>query len=268
MKVSSKEFKRALRDLENFSNDLVNSSHESYKTLIERFLSFIKMNPIMNQIITPIYSIEFNSQEYLKIRNNGWGDLITPPNVDVHIALMLELFDDFISNKDSLTQFILTYYYNSNINNNLYTFNSEFVQPGLRELINRISDFYEDEIEGKEEVDYSKIQIFQIGSITNKNGNIALGENINILQSSTIQNLPDEFVKLLLNNGYSYSDFDKVKNDIEELKEELLKPKPDENKLKSIFKKVLDAGGKGMLNLLTNLISKPDITTAIISSIM
>src|SRR5690606_14757089 len=143
------------------------------------------------------------------VRSNGWGELTIPRSVDIHIALMLKLSEDFISNKLSITQITLTFYKDSSINNNLYSSNSTSVQPALRELINRINDFVEDEVEGKEEVEYSKIQIFHIGSITNRDGNIALGENISISQQNNIQNLPDEFAKLLLNNGYSYSDFDK-----------------------------------------------------------
>jgi hypothetical protein len=155
----------------------------------------------------------------------------------------------------------------SHINDNLSQFNIAFVQPALRELINKIDDFVEDEVEGKDEIDYGNIQVFNIGTISNKNGNVALGSNININQNIKIENLTDEFAKAILDEGFTLSQLDNVRNEVEELKKLIIENDINESKIKNIFSKIVSVGGKVMAEILLQLISKPEITTMVLKSV-
>jgi len=152
-------------------------------------------------------------------------------------------------------------------NDHLDKFNRNIIEPALRELLVKIDDFIEDEVEESKEYELGEINIFQIGSVNNQAGNIAIGKNIQIQQLNDINKLPEEFAKALLQNGFTLKEVDALRADIDELKELLKQPKPDDSKIKNIFKKVLSVSGDVMVGVLANIISRPEITSAIISSL-
>jgi hypothetical protein len=267
--LKSKEVKRSVRDFETICHDLSNASWENYLSIVRRLMNYISNNQVISKIVAPLFNLQYDSSKYIKDFKNGWGEFIVPEDITVHMALTLQSFQEFINNpKFSLHSFLLKYYRSSHIEDNLYEFHRQIVEPALREIITKTEDYIEDEIEGKEEVELATIQVFTIGSIQNQNGNIAIGSNINISKTSNIETLSDDFAKAVLQSGYSLKQFDELRSDIDELKNELKNPQPEESKLRKIFKKVLTVGGKAMVDILVNLISKPEITTAIVKSIM
>ncbi|MHB8579043.1 MAG: hypothetical protein ACYDA4_04175 [Ignavibacteriaceae bacterium] len=269
MNLKSKEVKRSVRDFGTICRDLSNASGENYLSIIRRLMSFITSNQVISKIVDPLFNMQIESAKYLRDLGNGWGELIVPDDLTLHMALTLQLFRDFINDPTfELYSFVIHYYRSTDIHENLYNFHNQIVGPALREIITKTEDYIDDELEGKEEVELGSIQVFAIGAIHNQSGNIAIGNNINISQVSNLDMLPDEFAKAILQNGFTLSQFDKLRTGIEELKSELKKAIPEESKIKSIFNKVLAVGGNAMLEILVNLISKPEITTGIIKSIL
>jgi len=262
MSISSKQIQRAIRDFENIISDLSYADYDNYQRIIKRFVSFVQKNDIINTIIQPLLSIEINTSKILIYHHNGWGTIKVPPDINEHIAFVLQLFFQFSEKDDhSLPNWALTFYPSDNFNISLSYMNERLINPAMRELVNRINDFVEDEVENKESIELSAIQVFNIESIVNKNGNIAIGQNININSVENIDKLPDEFLKIILEKGYTYSDFEKIKYDIEQIKEELKKDSPNQDILSNAFEKIKNIGSKVFVEILVKLISKPIVTT-------
>lgn len=263
MNISAKEVKRSFRDLQNITNDLLNSNIDNYLNLVKRFIQFSHRNKIICRIVEPLLTYHLDEEKYKKRYTNNHGEIEVPIEIEEHIAFVLQLFNE-ISNDEKfrLIEFLINHI-TTNYGDHLELFNRNIVAPAIREFLNRINDFIEDEVEGKVEVEISRINIFNVGSISNKNGNIAIGNHISIIQSTNIENLSDEFAKAILNHGFSISEFDKVKIEINELKEELKKQAPNHSVITNIFSKVFKVGGKLMAEILFNLISKPELSMAV-----
>jgi|ERR1035437_1224305 hypothetical protein len=268
MNLKSKEIKRSVRDLESICYDLSNASEENYLSIVRRLMFFIKNNRIISQIVDPLFNIQIESSKYLVDLGNGWGEIIVPEDITIHLAFTLKLFYQFINDPDfSLIDFSCNYYRSADISDNIYKFQNRIVGPALREMVTRIKDYIQDELEGKDEVELGSIQVFTVGSIQNQSGNIIFGNNNNISQVNNLDRLTDEFAKTIIQQGYSLKEFDQLRTDIEQLRNELKHPVPEVSKIETIFKKVLSVGGPAMLNILVTLISKPDITTAIVKAL-
>lgn len=262
MSISSKQIQRAIRDFENIISDLSYADYDNYQRIIKRFVLFAQKNDIINKIIQPLLTVQIDSSKIVIDHRNGWGTIKVPPDINEHIAFVLQLFFQFSEKDDhSLPNFALQFFPSDNFNISLSYMNERLVNPAMRELVNRINDFVEDEVEDKESIELSAIQVFNIESIVNRNGNIAIGQNININSVKNIDKLPDEFLKIILDRGYSYSDFEKVKYDIEQIKEELKKDNPSKDILSKAFEKIKTIGSKIFVEILVKLISKPIVTS-------
>ena len=95
----------------------------------------------------------------------------------------------------------------------------------------------------------------------------AIGKNIKIEQVGNINELPEFFAKAILDNGFTLKEVDSLRDEINELKEILKQKRPDESKLKRIFNKVKSVGGDIMIKILVDLISRPEVTSAVIASL-
>lgn len=262
MSISTKQIQRAIRDFENIISDLSLADYDNYQSIIKRFVLFAQQNDIINKIIQPLLSFKIDTSKIVIDHHNGWGTIKVPPDVNEHIAFVLQLFFEFSDKDDhSIANFAFQFFPSGNFNISLSNMNERLVNPAMRELVNRINDFIEDEVENKESIELSAIQIFNIEKIVNKNGNIALGQNININSVENIDKIPDEFLKIILDKGYTYSDFEKVKFEIEQIIEELKKNNPNKDILSKAFEKIKNIGSKVFVEILVKLISKPIVTT-------
>ena len=179
MSISSKQIQRAIRDFENIITDLTYSNYDNYQRIAKRLVVFLKTNEIINKIIQPLISMRVDTKNIIIDHRNGRGTIKLPSDINEHIAFVLQLFFQY-SNKDDrgLANFAFQFFSSDRLNDSISEMNQTLVQPAMRELINRINDYVEDEISDKENIELSSIQVFNIGSIFNKDGNVALGQNI------------------------------------------------------------------------------------------
>lgn len=268
MSISSTQIQRAIRDFENIISDLSITDYNNYQRRVQRLVVFSQDNKIIQKIIEPLLNVDLDTKNIIIDHKNGRGSIKVPVDVNEHIAFVLQLFYEFSKDDNSnLVNFALTHFRADNFNDCIDMMNERVVIPAMRELINIINDYVEDDVEENDALDLSSIQVFNIGSITNEDGNIAIGHHISISPINNIDNLSDEFLKVILSKGYSVSDYDKIRNEINQIKEEAKKSKPDEGVLRKAFQKVKGVGNKIFVEILVKLISKP-VISAIASSLL
>lgn len=125
----------------------------------------------------------------------------------------------------------------------------------MRELVNKLEDLFKDEVEGKQEVTESNLQIIEVGDIT-AGGNVAIGKDIK--QEYKYSGIKEEIIAEFLKVGIPFEQINKIRPDIEELVEILKKPKikkSEESKLKRIMSKFKEVGGPTIIQLITSLYS-------------
>ncbi len=263
----SNNIEKSIKDYISLCKNLLESEHNNYNTYVQRFLNMTERDENVKHIINTLKPTLNNYDEYYFVRQNGWGDLRIPTELDDHIQMLILLYRDLSSGKISLIQFTLTFFKDTNINTNVNRFNDYFVKPALEEILNRLNEQYEKTKSVKKSDDSKSIVFTNYGTIHNEQGNLGVGTNISMENKSSYEKLPEEFALALLQNGFTLKDIDVLRDDIEELKLLLVQQKPDESKIKNIFKKVLSVGGNLMVGILANIISRPEITSAIIASL-
>ena len=263
MKYSSKIIKRSIRDFENILSDVEGDNQHTYITLIGRFIDFTKNNDIIKEIIKPLINLKLNFEDILKRHPNGLGDLHLPLNINKHIAFVLQLFLKTEDKEFNFIDFLLSYFKQNTFDENIYIFNSSVVEPAFRELLIKLNDFIEDEVEGKEDVNITNYQIFNIGSISATKSNIIIGNNNAIINQNNIDSFKEDFVRELLSKGFNIEQIDNIRPSITTIHSEINKAKIDKSVFNKALSKLKEVGGNVMIQTITTLITKPEIIRAI-----
>ena len=263
MKYSSKIIKRSIRDFENILSDVEGANQHTYITLIGRFIDFTKNNDIIKEIIKPLINLKLNFEDILKRHPNGLGDLHLPLNINKHIAFVLQLFLKTEDKEFNFIDFLLSYFKQNTFDENIYIFNSSVVEPAFRELLIKLNDFIEDEVEGKEDVNITNYQIFNIGSISATKSNIIIGNNNAIINQNNIDSFKEDFIRELLSKGFNIEQIDNIRPSITTIHSEINKAKIDKSVFNKALSKLKEVGGNVMIQTITTLITKPEIIRAI-----
>jgi hypothetical protein len=265
MEFSSKEVKRAIRDFKGVAEDLLSASHNTYSSRVDSFITFIEQNIVLNHIVNPLLNkqIDFDAINYSG--NGYWIELKLPINMEDQLAYLLQTFHASCREKFSLDSYLLRVFKKKSFNENISLWSYQVVRPCIRELINKLSDLIEDEVEGKEAIADSVLQIFNIGNISAQHGsNIAIGQAIT--QSSTNENIVEKIIERVRKENMVDEDkIEEVKVTCEELQEEVKNNEPSDSKLKDITKKLFGLGGKGLLLAAKEIISNEKFSESILS---
>ncbi|NQV17177.1 MAG: hypothetical protein HQ534_01340 [Armatimonadetes bacterium] len=199
----------------------------------------------------------------MKRHPNGWGDLHLPLNINEHIAFVLQLFFKTEKNEFDINNFLLSYFNQNTFDENIYIFNSSVVEPAFRELLIKLDDFIEDEVEGREDVNITNFQIFNIGSISATKSNVIIGSNNPIINQNSTDSFKEDFIKELLSKGFKLDQIDNIRLSINTIHSELNKDKIDKSVFNKALSKLKKVGGNVMIQTITTLITKPEIISAI-----
>lgn len=266
----AKDVKRSVRKFEDAVQDILNSGYNTYKARIIRFIEITKNDPVINSIVSPLYDIKVDfDQIHYKSPGGDWvEELRLPTDIDKQLAYVLQIFDSVASNELSLENLTFEIYINKNIWSNINSWIIEVVQPCLRELLYRLNDLIEDEVEGKDEIKSSSLQIFNYGPITASQGsNIALGKDIQ--QTVTYKNITNEIMDKVRNEKTVSEDkleeVEQISNDIQE---EINKPEPSQSKLKQFAGKLYEIGQSGLLKVTNTVIQDPRWGQAVADTLM
>ncbi len=258
MNISRKEIQRSLRDFGNIISDLINAEFKNLQSLTKRFVSFSMSDTVISKIMKPLLVMKLDRDNIIIDYEGASSDINIPSDMTEHISFVIQLLYQFEDAKnDAFANFALQYFPSHEFDSSISKMNDILIKPAMRELINKINDFIEDEVKQQESIELSSIQIFNIGDIVNKNGNIAIGQDIKIDSVKNIDKLSDEFLKIILEKGYSYTDFELIKDDIELIKEQLNKENPNNKILEKAFQNIKNIRDQVFFSILVNLISSP-----------
>lgn len=217
MKFSNKEILRAKRDLKNIIDDISHSNRITYVVNIRRLINIIRNNAVLNTITSSYLKAKINFKEIEKQRNpNSHIELNLPDNMELEIAYVLQKIALTVDDKSfDINYFTYLIFNKTTYDESTECWNNCILRPCLRELLLKIDDLIEDEVQGKDTVDSSKL-VIKVGNISlGNNSNIAVGKDIN--QNAN----QDEIFDKLLNAAKSInneSEKNKILNSINEMK--------------------------------------------------
>ncbi|WP_343311250.1 hypothetical protein AAHT65_07570 [Bacillus atrophaeus] len=255
---TGKEVKRAIRDFESAVEDVMNAGYNTYKSRIKRLVNLSQTNRVVNSIVGPIFNLDVNLSEIHYHRNgSGWIDIKLPITIDEQIAYVIKVFQLVSEESLSLDNLTFTIYKQQRIADNINMYLSEVCYPCLRELIYKLRDLIEDEVEGKEEVPKAALQIINYGNLSAQNGSsIAVGKDIQ--QNINYKNLREEIMEKVKEAQLVHEDsLEEVERLSGEVEEELNQPEPSQSKLKSLAKKAYEIGESGLLKVFTTVVNDP-----------
>lgn len=214
MEFSNKDILRAKRDLKNCFDDVINNtSRFIYIQNIHRLINLLENNKILNIISKPFFQMKIGKIDY---DDGGWTELNIPVEMDKQIAFVLQKLKEIAIEDIDIFDYLYSIYRNKYTDNNINTWNQELIYPTFREIMIRLDDLIEDEVDGKNIVDSSKLNIYNISNVSvSNNSNLAIGESIN--QNININELFDKLLNTanLINND---EEKNKVIQSINEMK--------------------------------------------------
>ncbi|WP_313429647.1 hypothetical protein [Siminovitchia terrae] len=257
-KFTSKEVRRSVRSFEGAIRDVVNSSSQTYKSRIRRIVALTSDDPVIKNILDPIFNIDINLDD-IHLSSNGYniGEVEIPTDSNHQIRYILEIFNKDVNGELSIENLSFQIYSHRQMNVNLSKYLREIAEPCLRELIYKLDELIEDEVDGKEEVSAESLQIINYGSISASEGsNIAMGKNIE--QTTSYENISKQIMEAIRKENVVAEDkLPDVQKIAEELQEEINKPKPSHSKLKDLARQGLEIGEKGLLKVFSTVVTDP-----------
>lgn len=256
MEFTQKEVKRSIRSFESSVRDVMEAGFNTYQSRIKTLVKLCFENKVINSIAKPFFSISINLDDIHR-DDDGWIELYLPPDLDEQIAYVLQVFKTEIEKEYFIQELSYKIFKDRGIHNNIQMYLSEVAYPCLRELIFRLNDLIEDEVEGKEEITGASLSIVNHGTISAGNGsNIALGMDIN--QSLTYENIKQEIIKKVKEtNEISDDSIADIEVLASELEQELTQSSPSKTRLKEIASKVYGIGEQGLLKIFNTVVTDP-----------
>ncbi|OIK07144.1 hypothetical protein [Bacillus sp. MUM 13] len=256
---TEKEVKRAIRTLDNAAQDILSSGYSSYKARIERFVDVIYKDRVLNYIVAPLLEIplDFDSIHYSSFNGFWISELRLPVEIDEQLAYVVQIFDLVSKGKTHLDDLSHRIYKHKRYEDNIQQFLREIARPCLRELLDRLQDLIEDEVEGKENISSSALQIFNYGNITTeKGGAVAIGHNIQqtVRYENIVNKIMDEVRKQKAAPEERMAEVEQVAS---ELQEEINKSEPSQSKLKGFASKLYEIGETALLKGFSKVVTDP-----------
>ncbi|EOR20418.1 hypothetical protein A500_17325 [Clostridium sartagoforme AAU1] len=213
---NKKEIIRARRDIQGCMEDILNNfGRTMYHVNIKRFINLIEFNRVLKFLTAPFYDLDTNNIEE---DDDGWIELNISDSIDYQIAYVFKKFKYFSSVDDQLVEYNFLYdvFRNTSSYENVEIWNNEVVKPCFREILFRIDDLIED-LPKEEEVNAKYMSIINIGSISNANGNLAIGDK-NIQNNNSVD-LFEDIIRLInenINDDYEKEEALRIANELKD----------------------------------------------------
>ncbi|CAM4400171.1 hypothetical protein BAMA_12545 [Bacillus manliponensis] len=254
MEFHQTEIKRAIRDFEKTIYSLQSAGYEIYSARVKELINLVTQNKVLSYIINPylLTNVDFDYIENVGV--TGRFDLRLPEDKDLQIAYVFQLMKRATDENFSVEDYAFRIFASSRISDNISQWNYQILFPCLENLKDKLSDLIEDEVEGKDKVSAASLQIINYGSITAKNGNVALGQVIT--QTLSTGELSNDIIKKALEQGIiSEEQVETVSTITDEIETELQQGEPSLGKLEQLAGHLYDIGSKGLLGLTTSIIT-------------
>jgi hypothetical protein len=266
---SAKEVKRSIRNFESAAQDVINSTYQTYKARIARFVEIAQKDRVINSIISPLLEMKIDFDKIHISRNGFWIDeLKLPTDLDVQIAYVLQMFNLVAKGEISLENITHSIYKHKRFEDNIVMWLRDVAHPCLRELSYRLNDLVEDEVTGKEAISTAALQIFNYGSITASQGSsVAIGKDIQ--QSISYKNVANEIMDIVRTERIvSEEKLPEVEEVANEIEEEINKSDPSPSKLKQLAGKLYNIGETALLKVVSTVVTDPRWGQAVAETLM
>lgn len=268
---SAKQVKRSIRNFESASEDVLNFTYPTFKSRINRLYDLTQSDEVIRFIVEPLLSmkIDFDSIHKSNIGGMWINEVNLPTDQNAQIAYFLQLISGQANHKINLENLTGRIYKKQRIEDNLIIWVQDIAKPCLRELAFKLNDLIEDEVEGKDEVQNAKLQIFNYGSITASDGsNVAIGSEIN--QSASYKSIVKEIMDSIKNtdNIVPADKMEETEEIIRKLEAEINSQNPSESKLKDFASKLFDIGKQGLLKIVSGIVLNPMWTDAVANTLL
>lgn len=269
MDFTNKEVKRAIREFERKVQNLVNAGHQIYQTRVSEFINLIKKNKIINLIVGPYFEIDIN---FKKIENErgGWFNLNLPDEEELQIAYIIQIMEMSSKGEFNIDMYAVNIFSHKSLDHNLSDWNQQILFPGLQLILDKLHDLVEDNVEGKEKISESKLNIINYGEIHAEQGNVAIGSSIK--QNIGIGEVSKKIVKKALEEEIiSREEVDKLKEVTDKIQKELNKDIPSKSNLQPLANSLYSIGKKSLLAISGKIINDPtwsDATAGFLMSLI
>lgn len=194
---NKKEIMRARRNIQACMEDVVNNvGRTMYHVNIKRFSNLLESDKVLKFLTDPFFKLDVSNVEEADC---GWIELNIPDSIDYQIAYVLKKIKYFSNYDDKLIEldFLYNVFKQKSLHENAEIWNNEIVTPCFREILFRIDDLIED-LPEEEEVNAKYMSIINIGSVSNTNGNLAIGNNNT--QNNNSVDVFEDIIKLINEN--------------------------------------------------------------------
>lgn len=261
MQFEEKIIRRSIREFGDLAQNILNSNSQLYQVRIEKFVAFIQEDQVMKVIIKPFLEIEIQYDDYITTNRGGWTEISLPQSKDGEIAFTLGLFFKSANGEFEMAEWGFRVFNKTGSSEEaIFDLNSQLIKPVFQELSHRLNDLVADKVEGNEEIDSQSLTIINVGNITAKDSNIAVG---NANEQSIEIGLKEEIFKKFLDQGLKLEEIQSISSEIEKFVSEAKKEKPDESMLRKFFKPIYEVGKQISINVFSELFTKPQVLSAI-----
>jgi hypothetical protein len=269
MKFTEKEVKRAIRTFDMAATDIANAGYTTYKARIKRFMELIEQDSVINSIVCPLFNISVDLEVIHHSFNGYWiGEVKLPTNINEQLAYVLKIFKSVSLAELSLEDLSHRIYKRKRFEDNIQAWINEIAFPLMKELSYRLQDLIEDEVEGKDEIQSSSLQIVNYGTITAEQGSaVAIGNDIQ--QNITYKNIAHDIMEKVRSAQVVPAEkISEVEQISKELEEEMGNATPSPTKLKGFAQKLYDIGQTGLLKVTSTVITDPRWGQAVADTLM
>jgi len=181
MKFNKKQVIRAIEELTDCLNNIINSARDQYSIRIRQLFTVVKNNNVLDYLFQPYLDLKLDEEKtgFINIGHSIKCDFIIPENEDEEISLILKVLYNMGEHEEQIDNATFSIFMKNSYDENLLLFNTNIIEPALKKLIRKIRYKLEDINDlQKEEVEGQDITIINIENIYAKNSQVAVGKNI------------------------------------------------------------------------------------------
>jgi hypothetical protein len=256
----------AVRAFRNAVRDLMNADYNTYHSRVKTVWHLMTTNLLIFEVLAPYLDKKIDFTVIEESLPNGWGKLNFPLDKDDRISYGLQVLKRFAGQENIAITYAFRYFYNETINVALRKTNEQLFTPTFRDVFDLFDDIKMTAKQMTEEkrsiTERTLTTNIYVGNLTAQ-GPVAIGHDIT--QTVTHSGLSEEIEKALLQNNVSLVDIKKIREEIEEISNELVKETPNSSVLTKIFKRIADFGVQLAIPIIANTVNNPEVNAAVVA---
>ena len=194
-KFDKKQVNRAVEELKECLNNILNASCDQYPYRIKQLIATIKNNEILDFIIKPYIEMKLDEENigFIETNHSLKMSMIIPENEDEEIALMLNILIVFAENENIIDEHTFRLSMINNFDESLYYFNKNYVEPAFKKLHRKLQYKLEDiGAMSSNEINAGDITIINIDRFNANNSMVAMGKNITQRNENIFKKIKNE----------------------------------------------------------------------------